>query len=439
MSLNLRNIPGGMISGLSTNELEWVSIESCDRFLSELSPSFFDDMEAENMIEEYSTLDRDITVQMDDLEKELTPKGTQHQTISHIRKFKTFLESKKLSTNIEAMPVRFLADYLRYFYFSLRCKDGSFYAPRSLVGIRASVHRYLTSSDVNRQVNILKDPEFSRANAVLKAMVGKWIHEGNKAKSYPAIEPSDMTKIRGYFTRTTPNILQQEIWFNCVLYFGLRGREVLSFLKKNDIDFDVDSDGHEFVRIKNEFLTKTVKKSLSQKEFENISVARMYANSDCPSECPVNCFRLYLSKIPDTNSHLFAMPNINFNSSSKSWYTNSRNVGKDALGKFMKIISHEAQLSKIYTNHCVRVTVVSELHQQGFKNSEIAQITGHKNSESVERYIRQTRDEGRRKLSNALSRGFSVSNSQMMTCAKKREHVEVSFYIIFLNSIFRLL
>ena len=422
LPINLQNIPGGMISGLSTNELEWVSAESVDRFLSELSLYFFDDIhvEAESMIEEFSSLDEDIITEMNDLEKELTPKGTQHQTISHIRKFKNFLESKKLSTNIEAMPVRFLADYLRYFYFSLRCKDGRFYAPRSLVGIRASIHRYLTSPDVNRKVNILKDQEFSRANPVLKAMVGKWIHAGNKANSYPAIEPSDMTKLREYFTRATPNTLQQEVWFNCVFYFGLRGREVLSCLKKTDIDFDVDSDGHEYVRIKNDFLTKTVKKSLSQKEFENISVARMYANSDCPSECPVNCFRFYLSKIPDTNPHLFAMPKENFNHSSKSWYTNSRNVGKDALGKFMKIISNEARLSKIYTNHCVRVTVVSELHQQGFKNSEIAQITGHKNSESVERYIRQTRDEGRRKLSRALSKGFSISNSQTMTCAKKR-------------------
>ena len=223
MSLNLQNIPGEMISGLSTNELEWVSVESIDRYLSELTPSFFDNMEAEKMIDEYSILDKDIMTEIDDLEKELTPKSTQQQTISHIRKFKTFLESKNLSPNIESMPVRFLADYLRYFYFSLRCKDGSFYAPRSLVGIRASIHRYLTSAEVNRQINILKDREFCRANAVLKAMVGKWIHEGNKSKSYPAIEPSDMTKLRRYFTRTTPNtFIARSLVQLCVLFWLVR-------------------------------------------------------------------------------------------------------------------------------------------------------------------------------------------------------------------------
>ena len=87
MSLNLQNIPGEMISGLSTNELEWVSVESIDRYLSELTPSFFDNMEAEKMIDEYSILDKDIMTEIDDLEKELTPKSTQQQTISHIKKF----------------------------------------------------------------------------------------------------------------------------------------------------------------------------------------------------------------------------------------------------------------------------------------------------------------------------------------------------------------
>ena len=85
-----------------------------------------------------------------------------------------------------------------------------------------------------------------------------------------------------------------------------------------------------------------------------------------------------------------------------------------------------AILSKAYTNHSVRVTVVSELHNQGFKTSQIAQITGHKSRESVARYIRHTRDEARRNLSDALNRGLSM---EVCTISKKQESTEVSIVV----------
>ena len=49
----------------------------------------------------------------------------------------------------------------------------------------------------------------------------------------------------------------------------------------------------------------------------------------------------------------------------------------------MKNISRSTGLSRVYTNHCVRVTVVTELKEQGFSNDEIASLTGHKSSVSL--------------------------------------------------------
>ena len=85
-----------------------------------------------------------------------------------------------------------------------------------------------------------------------------------------------------------------------------------------------------------------------------------------------------------------------------------------------------AILSKAYTDHSVRVTVVSELHNQGFKTSQITQITRHKSRESVARYIRHTRDEARRNLSDALNRGLSM---EVCTISKKQESTEVSIVV----------
>ena len=103
---------------------------------------------------------------------------------------------QSLSQDIEEMPATFLNKYLRLFYFSLKCKGGSLYTPRSLIGIRAAIHRYLISPNMDRNINILTDREFNRANAMLKRMIGKSLRRGKKRKTFGAIEENDVKKIR---------------------------------------------------------------------------------------------------------------------------------------------------------------------------------------------------------------------------------------------------
>jgi integrase len=57
----------------------------------------------------------------------------------------------------------------------------------------------------------------------------------------------------------------------------------------------------------------------------------------------------------------------------------------------MKRISEAAGLSNVYTAHCVRATVVTELHDAGYSTETIAKVTGHKQAASVERCIRRGR------------------------------------------------
>ena len=116
------------------------------------------------------------------------PNSTAFSTQQWVKKFKAFLEENELSTNIETMPVRFLSQYLRYFYYRLKRKDGVPYAPRSLIGIRAAIHRYLTGPEVKRSINILNDTEFRRANMTLKVQVGAWLRSQGKTKSFQCIE-----------------------------------------------------------------------------------------------------------------------------------------------------------------------------------------------------------------------------------------------------------
>ena len=43
--LNMPNIPDGMISGLSTEQLNWVTVQSNERTLIELDPNTFSDID----------------------------------------------------------------------------------------------------------------------------------------------------------------------------------------------------------------------------------------------------------------------------------------------------------------------------------------------------------------------------------------------------------
>lgn len=80
----------------------------------------------------------------------------------------------------------------------------------------------------------------------------------------------------------------------------------------------------------------------------------------------------------------------------------------------MKSISENAKLKKIYTNHCLRVTVVSTLRDNGLQSNDIAAVTGHKNVQSVERYVRRKKDGEKRSYSQMLN--TSLLSVKEMEC-----------------------
>ena len=72
------------------------------------------------------------------------------------------------------------------------------------------------------------------------------------------------------------------------------------------------------------------------------------------------------------------------------------------LSEMMKIISKDAHLSKIYTNHCIRKTTVTALKRQGFDLNEIQNVTKHKNLELLKHYLDSPTHEDKEKYVNAL-------------------------------------
>ena len=337
-----------------------------DRYLYELSDTF-----AKQFEEQEIDIDPQIEEELRKIELDSIPHSTLNQMNRTSQRFIHFLSSKQLSTNLQTIPKCHLNNYLRYFYLELKTNHNKMYAPPSLVCFRAALHRYFQT--LREDVNIITDSAFDSSNRMLKAMVKKY-KDSNQPKeedAYPVIETTDMQHLFYYFDRSTPKKLQEEVLFNILYYFLLRGRETLPHLNKDSFVIEKDSNEKKYVRIQCELLSKNAKVSLIQKEYESIQNARMYENED-KQNCPVHAFELYLAKLPD--SCLFPKPleNKRFKPSNPDWYSASKNIGKHTIGNLLKNLSTAAGLSKTYTNHCVRVTAISILKENGKTNEEIA-------------------------------------------------------------------
>lgn len=372
-----------MISGLNNELLDFVSNQSGSRYLKELDMGWINEMIDLNESDFSLTIEQENSLK--ELESYAQPKTTKDQTRKWVNELKVFLKKENLSEDFETVPTRVLNDYFRIFYSSLRKNDGSFYAPSSLVCIRAAIHRHLTSPEVNSSVNILTDDQFRRSNAVLKAMVKKYLtSDQDEQGHYERIQDSDMEKISAYFESKSDIItLQEECLFNIMLHFQLRGRENLRCLTQDSFGFSFESN-REFAFIKVPLLQKNVKASVNRKEFENLKGAKMVSQPNL-KQCPVSKLKKYLSLLTPATKGNALFPCIKKDGS----FSTMTVIGKDKLGGFLSSISLKAGLSKKYTNHCLRVTGINVMHDAGMSPEEIASVTGHKTTASVQRYIRR--------------------------------------------------
>ena len=323
--INFDNVPNQEFSGVSDEELVFFSNESNQRYLKELDHDFlkeFEDFPAD--------VDADTKALMNE---DMVCKSTAWNTSNEIKHLKTFLSNKKLSSDIETIPTTVLAEYLRFYYYSLQKNDGTEYAPVTLIGKRAAIHRYLTSSSVNRPINILTDREFNRANKMLQCKVGKSIQSGKKSNKFDGIEAEDLKKMQQYLDdKCDPKVLQQNVWFHLSFKLGLRGRELHHKMEKSWIGIENDALGRKYAFIKTSYLSKNVRASLRQKEFENLSDGRLYDDTDNQESCPIKKLELYLSAIEE--GPLYPLPLKNYkNGQMNTWYSKKREVWQRLFGQ----------------------------------------------------------------------------------------------------------
>lgn len=175
-------------------------------------------------------------------------------------------------------------------------------------------------------------------------------------------------------------------------------------MTKDSFDLERNDDGKEYLQLTYHERTKKCQgEEYDPYREENIIIAQ--PNSQ---RCPVYSFKLYLSKLSPHLNAFFQRPNKNFQREGQGWYRASV-VGINAIGKFLQEISKKANLSTMYTNHCIRGTTATALKKLGFSIPEIASVTKHRNFQSLEHYLEKPSLEERGRFSKSL---FQYASNQ---------------------------
>lgn len=321
--------------------------------------------------------------------EETKVRSTEYQERLAVGRFRQFLSVYNFANfDVDSCSVDELDRKLKYFYATLRKDDGAFYSPTTLICYRAGLFRYIMRV---RKINIIECDAFHTSNLALKAVCRLFLKAGGRVQHYEAISKDDMCKLSAYFDRSNATTLMHEVYFALVYYFGQRGREWLRGLQLDSLIFE-NVGGVETVKIKLG-LQKTLGTKLSASSMDDNREAVMKATG--VRGCPVSALKLYMDKHRQSTGLRNGNPSIEEGTlpfflkpctakAAMCWFT-TKPIGVNTLTSMMKTMSEAAGLSKAYTPHNIRPTVISELHESGFRLEQICKVTGHKDVKTVQR------------------------------------------------------
>ena len=263
--------------------------------------------------------------------------------------------------------------------------------------------RHFQAKDVD-----INSQKFKSSNEMFRAMMVQLKKEGLATVVHkPAITPEDMRKLYDSeaLSVATPGGLQNKVFVDIMIHFCNRGRENLRDMQIRDFQVKTDAQGTKFV-VMNDKMTK------NHRDDENASQGgRMYQTPQ-NEMCPVNSFLKYVSKLNTEVPYFWQRPKANkpTQDDENTWYEKSP-LGKNTLGNKMKMLSNTVGLSKVYTNHSLRATCITELDNQGFESRQIMAVSGHRSETSLKHYARVNSPQKKR-MSEALTSIVNTTQAQ---------------------------
>ncbi|XP_029646297.1 uncharacterized protein LOC115220336 isoform X2 [Octopus sinensis] len=266
-----------------------------------------------------------------------------------------------------------LLTYLTTFFNDLRRTDGSKYKFNALRSIRYALNRFTLKFGVD----FLNDAYLKKPLNDAWVALGECLKLEGKAdvQHHDILSLEEVKKAYAWCNQnlSDPDRLQKRVFMDIYLYFGRQCRQNLPHLTKDNFGMDVDANNQRYVY----FIDKTgdtTRKSNTQLVMkERVGFAN----------CPVKMFLKYVSKLDPHYPRFFCHQKLNVDPLYHTvWYT-KQPMGEKRMAEFMKSISNDAGLSKVYTNHCLRSTLLYLMEEGGLDAKDVSRITCSQSSHEV--------------------------------------------------------
>ena len=194
--------------------------------------------------------------------------------------------------------------------------------------------------------------------------------------------------------------LQRKVQFDIRFYFARRGAENMEKMRKNTFKLSFDTKSETW------FVLKDLDELTKNHKYIDKKVSGYMPENKDDRLCPVRSFRKYIEHLHPENEFLWQRPLDRIDPRKPEIWYGKQHLGKTPLGHYMSDVSEKCALSKIYTNHSIRVTGVTVLTRMNFSSSEIMSITGHKTVQSLTRYQR-TQDREKISMGNVMHQSLT--------------------------------
>ena len=177
------------------------------------------------------------------------------------------------------------------------------------------------------------------------------------------------------------------MWLYSTMGFGLRGSQEHRSMCWGDVHLETDHEGHEFLSF-NERQTKTRQGDTT--DTRKIQ-PKLWANVKNKARCPIEVYKTYCVKRPGNFSNeddpFYIATSTHFRSTETERWFIRQPIGQNKLHNIMKNMAKTLGGSAIrLTNHSARKTMLQKLVDKDVAPTDIMQISGHKNIQSVFNY-----------------------------------------------------
>ena len=338
---------------------------------------------------------------------------------SSLNLFRTewFAQQKEFTMELESMKIEEMNNYLSKFYLSARRQDGSYCKKTSLLSIRAALDRHLRSPPFNncKKVSICDTVQFNEANKALNSYLK---HLASSGKIAGTVHKTPLTaetvqklfeagELASAETRN-PRLLLQTTWFYISLYFGKRGRENQSAMKKSMLRLAVTPSGEEYFELNKDepgAVLSTKNHTGGLDGTEDHADGKIFA-SPYSSRCPLQTVKAYLSHLHPEVDALFQRPkdiSLRFDPEKDKIWFERKVLGHNSLENMMRNMTERAGILPYYTNHSLRATTVTVLSSNNVETRQIKAVTGHKSDASIESYCERPTLHQFKSMSSALT------------------------------------